>query len=213
MKKLYLEWITATAIGELVGFSVPIVIGIIVFRFIGLFSSPVSEIIMLLAMIIAGIGEGIILAFAQWIILKKYIKDINKNEWIFFTAIAAAAGWAIGMLPSQLGRTSIHPLILLIGIIVLAPIFLLSIGFAQWLVLRHHIKNAWWWIVANAIAWPIGVFVSILVLVLVPDESPAVVWIISAIMAGIMMGVTVGAITGIALVKLITKSTKIDAHR
>lgn len=203
MKKLYLEWITATAIGELVGFSIPTVVGLIAFQLIKTIPSPTSEIIMLLAMIIAGIGEGIVLAFAQWVILKKYIKNINKKEWLFFTSIAAAIGWSIGMLPSQLGRGLSLP-----EIIILVPIFLLSIGFAQWLVLRHHIKNAWWWIVANAIAWPIGVLVSILVLVLVPDKSPAIIWIISGIMAGITMGITVGAITGIALVNLVKEQTQ-----
>jgi len=203
--KIWQEWVVATTIGQMAGFAFPAIIGVIAANMTTNIHTPNPELLMMVAMTIAGIGEGAILAYAQWIILKKYIKDLNTRDWILFTAMAAALGWGIGMLPTTVGEniSNLHPLALLSGIFILAPIFLLSIGFAQWLVLRKHMQKAGWWILANALAWPVGIFASIIVLILVPDNSPAGVWVLSGIMAGLMMGSTVGAITGIALVKII----------
>ena len=59
------------------------------------------------------------------------------------------------------------------------------------------------WVLANAIAWPLGVAVPFVGLALVPDGSPAAVWAAVGIVSGVLMGAVVGAITGIALVWLL----------
>ena len=52
-------------------------------------------------------------------------------------------------------------------------------GLAQWLVvIRWHIRQARWWILATAIGWPIGLFGGIAVLsgVSVADGQASIVW-------------------------------------
>ena len=78
------------------------------------------------------------------------------------------------------------------------------LGFGQWLVLRRYIQKAGWWALANAVAWPVGVPVYVIGVLLLLDyqlrgRSTDVPWIVS----GVLMGVVVGAITGIALVWLL----------
>jgi hypothetical protein len=195
--KFYLSWTLATTIGELVGFAVPTIIGLIAVAL------KVSDIMMVPVMAVAGMGEGACFSFAQWLVLRKYIKNIEK-QWILYTAIAAGLAWIIGMLPSSLGDPSKLPIQILVpAITILGIFFLLSIGTAQWLVLKKHVQKAGWWITANAIAWPLGVATTFIPITLVPDGAPIGLWIAAGITGGIMMGATVGAITGWFLVKLL----------
>ncbi|MFH1684170.1 MAG: hypothetical protein ABIA67_04735, partial [Candidatus Margulisiibacteriota bacterium] len=188
--KLWLSWTLATTVGELVGFSVPTLIGWLAVAF------GASDLGMIGIMAIAGMGEGACFSFAQWLVLKRYIKNLEK-QFILYTAIAAGIAWIIGMIPSSIGDPTTLPLTILIpGAIVLIIFFLLSIGTAQWLVLRKHVKKAGWWILANAIAWPLGVAMTFIPITLVPDNSPMFLWVAAGILGGIMMGATVGAITG-----------------
>ncbi|MBU0672671.1 MAG: hypothetical protein KJ732_06565 [Candidatus Margulisbacteria bacterium] len=195
---LWLSWTLATTVGELIGFAVPTIVGLIAVAL------KTNEIAMIPVMAIAGMGEGACFAFAQWLVLRKYIKNLEKR-FITNTAIAAGVAWTIGMLPSAIGpRSMFLPKILLAVIgIAIAAVFLLSIGYAQWLVLRKYIQKAGWWIAANAIAWPLGVAMTFIPITLVPDNSPMFLWVAAGILGGIMMGATVGAITGLFLGKLL----------
>jgi hypothetical protein len=195
---LWLLWLAATALGELAGFAVPVVLGLLASYFLKEASGMFG------LMIVAGFCEGAVLGFAQSLVLKRYISNVIQRDWIIYTGIAAAVAWTIGMLPGALGDISrINFIVVVIAGLILVPIFLLSIGFAQWLVLRRHVKNAWWWILANTVAWPLGVFISIAVLAIVPDGSPLAVWIIAGLFGGLLMGLEVGAITGIVLARLV----------
>lgn len=194
--KLWFSWTLATTVGELIGFAIPTIVALTAVAL------KINDIVILPLMVVAGMGEGACFSFAQWLVLKRYIKNIEK-QWILYTAIAAGIAWAIGMLPSTIGERSLYlpkPLLAVIGLAI-AAVFLLSIGYAQWLVLRKHVHKAGWWITANAIAWPLGVAMTFVPISLVPDNSPMMLWVMAGIVGGIMMGVTVGAITGLFLIK------------
>jgi len=114
-----------------------------------------------LAFVTIGIGLGIF----QWLILQHRIR--NAWQWIIVTAI----GWLFGsiiimtLLPD--GMDFIAGIIIGIGV-----------GTAQWLVLRHEIHWAGWWIAINVVAWTTGM----------------------AFLSGILLtGVMAGVITGFAL--------------
>ena len=71
-------------------------------------------------------------------------------NWLFLLlwTLATAAGWLVGFLlidVSPLGESS----------------FGLTIGIAQWLILRSKIPNAYWWILATAVGWIIGRLLAI----------------------------------------------------
>ncbi|RSM38156.1 hypothetical protein DMA12_34345 [Amycolatopsis balhimycina DSM 5908] len=74
------------------------------------------------------------------------------------TAAAASFAYLAGLAPStwatQLG--SWPPLVLWPAAGLLGLALLCSIGFAQWLVLRHHIRRSARWIATTAGAWLLG---------------------------------------------------------
>lgn len=201
---LWLRWVLATALGELVGFDVPAVVGSAMAWATERIGSTFSDIGMVGAMILAGTVEGGVLGFAQWLVLRRYIQNMARREWVLATALAAGLAWALGMTPSTVGDiTTLKPAVLVAGAILLGVVLVSSIGFAQWLVLRRYMQKATWWVAANAIPWPIGVAVPFGSLAMVPEGSPAAVWAVVGAASGVLMGAVVGAITGIALLWLL----------
>lgn len=212
----------ATTLGELFGFAVPALVDGGFAWLTRNSSGTLWDIAMLGVATVAGLGEGAVLAFAQWLVLRLYIPELNRRRWVLFTALAASLAWFIGMLPSTLipiiglKPSSLAsspfgiPVMLAIALLALlaAAAFLLSIGVAQWLELRRHVPRAWRWIVANAIAWPIGVMIPVVTISLVPDTSPTWAFIVSGLIGGVLMGVVVGIITGLFLLHLIKNHTK-----
>src|SRR6266540_4176797 len=53
-------------------------------------------------MIAAGTLEGVIVGFAQWLVLRRRLRRLSRWEWITATTIGAFLAWAIGMAPSTL---------------------------------------------------------------------------------------------------------------
>jgi uncharacterized protein YebE (UPF0316 family) len=82
-------------------------------------------------------------------------------------------------------------------------ILICTIGFAQWLILRHYFSGAIWWIPANAFAWTFGVLVPVVSLSLIPDNTPFVMIAFVGILSGLAMGFIVGVITGWVLLRFI----------
>ncbi len=204
--RFYGRWVLYTALGELFGFLAPVAAGVIGALIIGEAASPFGAAATLLFAAAGGLGEGSILAAWQAAILKKRLPDLNRAKFILYTAGAAALAWIIGMFPSTISDSVELPvwIWIVVGIIGI-PFFLVSIGGAQWLELRKHVKRAWLWIIANAIAWPVGVLIPVLGIQLVPDTSAVWVFVVAGIMSGVMMGATVGVITGLFLAKLLDR--------
>lgn len=213
---LWLRWVVATAMGEFVGFAVPAAVGAAAAWAIGRMGGSFIALAMLniMVMVLAGVVEGGVLGFAQWLVLRRYIQDMARREWVVATALAAGVAWAIGMLPSTLAETAtVNSMVLVGGAVLLGAVLVASIGFAQWLVLRRYIEKAGWWVLANAVAWPLGVAVPFIGLAMVPEGAPVVVWVVVGVVSGFLMGAVVGAITGIALVWLLrTPLSRSEKH-
>jgi hypothetical protein len=189
-------------VGELIGFAIPAIVGY------AAFAVGFSENVIWSLVIIAGAGEGAVLGYAQWLALRRYLPNLSRNAWVLATTLAAIIAYALALLMTTLGErlASADPgmMILAFGVIGLA--FVLTMGGAQWFVLRKHLRGAGWWIPANAIAWPLGVLIPVLTITLVPDASPALYFIFAGILGGVLMGLAVGCITGIAVVWLLRKN-------
>jgi hypothetical protein len=201
-KSFYIKWVLALTLGELVGFLSPTLVGAVGYLIVRE-GTVVGTILILLLAAIGGLGEGAALGFAQSVVLRPRISSLSRRNWVLYTAMAAAIAWILGMGLSVLGDPSrLHPLVVVGYFLIAGPVFLLSIGFAQWLELKKHVVKAWKWIIANAIAWPIGVMIPVITIGLVPDKSPVWVFIIAAMTGGVIMGVVVGMITGRFLVRM-----------
>lgn len=122
------------------------------------------------------LGVGIPVGLFQWLILR--LKIDTGVTWLITTSI----GWLI---PAVIILT-IFPH----GISGLATVFIsLSIGLAQWLVLRKQLMQAWWWIPASGASWFIA---------------------LSGIWGILFAGAFVGLITGLVLELLVRFSYKMD---
>jgi hypothetical protein len=195
---LWGRWTLATMAGELGGFAVPTLAYALVWM------AGVSDRGAFPMLLMAGAMEGAILGGAQWIVVRWWVPAIRWQAWIGATTAGAALAWAIGLLPSAIGGLdTIAPSILVSGAVVLGLVFVLSLGGAQWWVLRRHLTKARWWIVVNAVAWPVGVAIPVIALSAIPDDVSAPVRAVVALGSGVMMGAVVGAITGAALVWLL----------
>jgi hypothetical protein len=95
------------------------------------------------------VAIGIAIAFAQWFSLKEHL---FQTKW---WAVATAAGWLVGAVMATMATTFMSRTVgtgMLRNAIALGIVGL-SLGVAQWLILREQVPRAWWWVVANAAGW------------------------------------------------------------
>jgi len=72
-----------------------------------------------------------------------------------------------------------------------------TVGLAQWFVLRRYVAAAGWWVLASAIAWAVG-WLIIGAVADAGDPPPTTAYVIGAVGAAVA-----GVITGGALVWLL----------
>jgi hypothetical protein len=195
---LWRRWTLFTALGELLGFAAPAVV--MAAGTVGRWSDTAQTV----AAMLAGAVEGAVLGLVQWLALRHALPSLSRRAWVLATALGAMVAYLLAMLAVGLGPIVQQQVALLAtGAVVVGVGFLVSIGVPQWLVLRHQIRHAGWWVPVNAIAWPLGVVVPFIALALVPNAAPFWVWAVTGIVSGVFMGLVVGAITGLGLVWLL----------
>ncbi|MBI4785304.1 MAG: hypothetical protein HY785_28950 [Oscillatoriophycideae cyanobacterium NC_groundwater_1537_Pr4_S-0.65um_50_18] len=194
-------WVLATIAGEIIG------IGIIAAT--SAIASHLTAINTVTLLHIVGALEGTVLGLMQWLVLRRYVK--HAGWWVLATMIGAIAAWLM----------SLQVTIVLILIFsnnvsfvttsaaLLKAVFWLGawvgavLGFAQWLVLRTHVRYGALWIVANAFAWGVGLLVAWAGAMLVTPGEFRFETALVGITVGATIGVVVGSITGIVLVGLL----------
>ena len=149
------------------------------------------------------------LGLAQSLVLRRYLPAFPWRQWILVTAAGAALAWAIGMLPSTLGDpAALPPIALWLGVAVLGPVLLFSLGAVQWLVLRRILANAAHWIWLSALVWLAGLAVVFAGMSVTQAGDP--VWRLIGIAAtsGLLMGATAAAVSGTGLVWLLARASR-----
>ena len=193
---LWERWVLATTIAEVVSLAVICVLSVAV--------SPFGYVRGVLTLI--GTTFGIVLGFAQWLVLRHYIR--HSRRWIFATTIGSLFAWFTGLTiitvmafvyagASGDGTTAA----LIKGVVLLGGGLGAILGFCQWLVLKSEIRFSMWWILANALAWALGLLVAFVGVGMVPSGLTIQTALITAA-TGTAMGTVVGGITGITLVWL-----------
>jgi len=200
---LWEGWVVVMAIAELLG------LGIVIIAATMIPSLGAGNSVTVLH--IVGLLEGMILGVAQWLVLHRYIKRINA--WVMVTAIAVMIVWLIGIKISALMVFSItldttltpemQARTLLKGVALLGAWVGGMLGFAQWFVLKSHVHQAAMWIVANALAWALGLVVAFTMVGRMQPDRFNLETALAGIATGLTTGTVVGAITGITLVWLL----------
>ncbi|MEA5572701.1 hypothetical protein [Calothrix sp. UHCC 0171] len=199
---LWERWILATSIAEVIGLAIVAVVSLVVTHF-GYIQGT---------FILVGTLEGIVLGFAQWLVLRRYIK--HSTRWIIATVIGALFAWFTGLTISALmaiayaGVSDITKNQAFIkGLFLLGAGLGTMLGFCQWLVIKNQIRFSILWIVANAIAWAVGLFIAYVGVGMVQENFSLQTALVTAV-TGTAMGAVIGGITGTALVCLLKSSQK-----
>ena len=94
-----------------------------------------------------GLLAGAVVGAAQWFVVRLYL-GIDPT-WILATASGLALGNTIGAILTGFGTGIVD--LLLIGAVAGA-----TVGAAQWSMLRERLRYAGLWVLALAVAWPLG---------------------------------------------------------
>jgi len=178
---LWLGWTLATAGGMLLGFLPTILL--------------VNVLNLGLAQIAVPVLAGTVIGFAQWLVLRRYVTASTRWEWT--DGISWAAGYILGLLLIQMLPSSIF--VAFIGYFLFGVI----VALVQWPVLRREIPQIFTWLIASAIAWAVGYWVSQAVLSLFTD--PVIAPALGTTVIAVSSGLVAGAITGVALIWIVRK--------
>ena len=208
---VWFQWILANAVGETVGLGGTLVIGGLLLlnaqKTMGVLPAAA------LAVLAGTFIEGITVGTAQWLVLRRPLKSIRWRVWVLATAIGAFVAWTLGMIPStfmfagadsggaapaQISDLMIYTLAAVMGF-VLGPI----LGVPQWLVLRHHLPKAGWWVLANALAWMVGMVIVFIGTNFIPPEGISLNVAFVLLFFLFVAGAAVGTIHGLVLVWLL----------
>jgi hypothetical protein len=198
---LWFHWFGNVTVGECAGFAVPAAVGAMTAHAVGAVSVPL--------LVLAGGVEGALLGWFQARVLRGAIDGFPVARWTAVTAAAAALAWAIGLTPSLTSEwLSGLPVWALVPLVAVGSVvLLLSIGAAQWTVLRGLALNAGRWVWGTALAWlaAIGVFIAVATPLWQPGQDVAIVVLIG-VLGGLLMAATVAALTGLLVVRVVDGS-------
>jgi hypothetical protein len=190
-------WFLAVTPAEFLGFAIPAVTGALTA------GGPTA--VSLPALLLAGAAEGAALGTGQALVLQRALPALNTRRWVVATAGAASFAYLAGLAPSTWAADLVSwpPLVLWPVAAVLGTALLLSIGFAQWLVLRRHLARSARWIATTAAAWLLGlaVFLGATTPFWQPGQ-PVALTVLIGVFGGLLMAATTSAVTGAALRRL-----------
>ncbi len=190
--RLFRTWLAIVTVAEVVGFAVPALCGAL--------SATAPLGVAMPVVVLGGVAEGAMLGSGQAIVLRRAIDNFPARRWIGYTSAGAAFAYVLGMLPAAVGGSWV------VATMIALPL-LLSIGAAQWLVLRDLVPWARHWIAATAGAWLAGltVFLAFATPLWQPGQ-PLTLTILVGLGGGLLMAATVAAVTGLALRTFITRA-------
>lgn len=208
--KLWFKWILANAVGETVGLGGTLLIG-------GLLLLNAQKTMVVPAAALAVLAgtfiEGTVVGTAQWLVLRRPLASMRWRVWVLATAIGAFVAWTLGMIPStfiftgadtagaapsQMSDLMVYALAAVMGL-GLGSI----LGVPQWLVLRRHLPKAGWWVLANALAWMVGMVVVFVGTNFIPPEGISISVALMLLLFLFAAGAAVGAVHGLVLIWLL----------
>jgi uncharacterized membrane protein len=211
---LWLRWVAANGVGEMLGLGLTFVVGVVVISRLGNQQSVTVILLSFLVAVVSGTIEATLIGLAQWWAMYPWFFMISRKQWWLATLVGALVAYVLGYLPStlmslaeqasQTQSATVEPeqwMVMLLAA-ALGAVGGAVLSFAQWLVLRRHVGGAAVWIPANMLAWLVGmplIFWGI-------DSSQkldGLPWQILFLgMVLLLAGMVVGAIHGVFLTRL-----------
>ncbi|MBW7881385.1 MAG: hypothetical protein H3C34_01890 [Caldilineaceae bacterium] len=215
-QRLWLRWVAANALGELVGLGATF--AVIPPAFLWLEGQPggVTAFILFIVAVASGAIEATIVGLAQWWAMHPWFPTIARRTWWLATLAGALLAYILGYLPSTLMNMGEQATNTAVSEPPQAVVLLLAAGlgavagavlsFAQWLAMRRTIARAGWWIPANMLAWLAGMPVIFWGIDAAQQGQPIIQSILLFATSLLLAGAVVGAIHGLFLVMLASEN-------
>lgn len=209
MRKLWLRWVGANALGELVGLGGTLTLGGYLITNFGM-----NPLMAFGVAVLSGTIEATVVGFLQWRVLRSLLPQVSLRAWWLGTLAGALAAYVLGYLPSTLmdlaARGPEGPVATAeppqwIVLLLAAGLGLVGgavLSFAQWLILRKAARGAGIWLPANMAAWALGMPVIFWGIDAAQKGQPLAVSFGIMALALLAAGALVGAVHGLALVRL-----------
>jgi hypothetical protein len=176
------------------------------------------------AVILGIVLEGALVGAAQARVLHHALPGLSAASWIRATMVGAGVAWLLGMVPSSVAALMAHapssgaaspgepPAAVQYGLAALlggltGPV----LGLAQWLVLRRHVARAGRWILANSMAWALGMVVIFVGMDQMPWERGGGTVVLGIYSVCGAAGLVVGATHGWVLRNLVREARSVPA--
>ncbi|MEV6325271.1 nitroreductase/quinone reductase family protein [Nocardia sp. NPDC051787] len=196
-KRLWRRWFATVTLGELLGFAVPAVAAVLV--------REAAEAVAVAVLLAAGAVEGTVLGWFQARVLHAVVPGLPRRDWITATAAGALVAWlsGVGLVVSD-GFKGWPPLLVVPTAAAAGVVMVLSLGVAQWFVLRNHLTGAGSWGAATALGWVAALAVfTLFTTPLWQPEQPGALTAAIGIGGGLLMASVMAAVTGTYLVWLL----------
>lgn len=209
---LWLRWVAANAVGEMVGLGATTAVIAVAFSGIEEQAGVRSVLLLFLLAVASGAIEATVVGVSQWWAMHPWFPAITRRVWWLATLIGALVAYVLGYLPSTLmslgSDASQAPvteppqwavLLLAAGMGAVGGAVL---SFAQWRALRNRVPHAGWWVPANMLAWAAGMPVIFWGIDASQKGQPLAQMILLLAGCLLLSGAIVGGIHGAALVRL-----------
>lgn len=204
-KKDFAFWIFICGVGELAGMAAASFLYLVGRFTVGQAFLGWHGLVLLLIVLVTGVLEGSIAGYFQWTMLTHRYPRLLLKPWIRATAWGTAVGCLLGSLPTvQLANHfQNHP-----GNLGMAKLLILAligmvlggmIGLVQWWELKKHSLQSGYWILANAMAWPLAVGVLYWGATQATNQLPAEIVFSLSLTFGLCSGLAFGIISGLFL--------------
>ncbi|MGD2158205.1 MAG: hypothetical protein PVG32_15115 [Anaerolineales bacterium] len=212
-RSLWLRWVVANAIGEMIGLGTTFGVGYLLFNQIGEPEGWVAVLGFGSLLVASGAIEGIVVGLAQWIAIRRTPLNITRRSWVVATFLGALVAWFFGSIPSTLMSLSTdsgnvspqepeHMLVIILagGMGAIAGVIL---AIPQWRVLHRTVSKAWLWLPANSAAWFLGMPIIFTTVDLIEKAQGVLQSVTLFAMSLLITGAVVGAVHGAVLVRLV----------
>jgi hypothetical protein len=216
---LWVRWVFLNAVGALVGMGVvAALMPVLIDRLLDTVTLRGSGafVIFLTLTLFAGALVGVVIGFAQSLVLHQVDSSIERWRWSLVTALASLAVWAFAFLPDIIASTLpgasqtsererllgfISPLAgLLLGAIV---------GAMQWWVpRRRHVLTAFW-IVVCALAGAVATPSIIAAATYAESQSSSQIFWVIAVLTALLTALTSSVMTGATLLSMVARKKQL----
>lgn len=220
--RFWLRWVAANGLAEVVALGI-VGIGATIVVDQALADPTLTSIVVAgIAVSLFGAVAGFVLGWAQWTVLRAFLPTARARNWVAATTIGGIVSWLLAMTPntvigltaSSAGSPPGFGIAAMLAIAVAAGAASgIGLSVPQFFALRSHVKNAGWWIGANALAWMIATPLFLAVVDSSAQTASILVAMIVTLVAAGIAGAIAGGIHGVILERLLASIARNDtAH-